>query len=100
MDCCCCLCRWGETMSLICDHQLHPQVICEYEEPRWNYIDRVKTKNSEKKPVPVPLCLTWTDPGTNPDLRGDRQATNRLSHSTAWHGVLHSCTYMPSMLGV
>jgi hypothetical protein len=46
--CCCCLCRWGETMSLICDHQLHPQVICEYEEPRWNYIDRVKTKNSEK----------------------------------------------------
>jgi hypothetical protein len=26
---------------------------------------------------------TWTDPGSNPCLRGERPATNRLSHSTA-----------------
>jgi hypothetical protein len=28
---------------------------------------------------------TWTDPGSNPDLRGERPATNRLSHGTADH---------------
>jgi hypothetical protein len=26
---------------------------------------------------------TWTDPGCNPGLRGDRRATNRLRHDTA-----------------
>jgi hypothetical protein len=26
---------------------------------------------------------TWTDPGSNSDLRGERSATNRLSHVTA-----------------
>jgi hypothetical protein len=26
---------------------------------------------------------TWIDPGANPDLRGERPATNRLSHGTA-----------------
>jgi hypothetical protein len=26
---------------------------------------------------------TWTDPGSNPDLRGGRPAANRLSHGTA-----------------
>jgi hypothetical protein len=26
---------------------------------------------------------TWTDPGSNPDFRGERPATNRLSHGTA-----------------
>jgi hypothetical protein len=25
---------------------------------------------------------TWTDPGSNPSLRGERSATNRLSHGT------------------
>jgi hypothetical protein len=25
---------------------------------------------------------TWTDPGPNPGLRGDRPTTNRLSHGT------------------
>jgi hypothetical protein len=32
---------------------------------------------------------TWTDPGSNPVLRGDRSATNRLSHGTAfWRNLL------------
>jgi hypothetical protein len=26
---------------------------------------------------------TWTDPGSNPGLRGGRPAANRLSHATA-----------------
>jgi hypothetical protein len=26
---------------------------------------------------------TWSDPGSSPDLRGERPATNRLSHGTA-----------------
>jgi hypothetical protein len=26
---------------------------------------------------------TWTDPGSNPGLRGERPATNRLSHGMA-----------------
>jgi hypothetical protein len=26
---------------------------------------------------------TWTEPGSNPGLRGGRPATNRLSHGTA-----------------
>jgi hypothetical protein len=28
---------------------------------------------------------TWTEPGANPGIRGERPATNRLSHGTA-HG--------------
>jgi hypothetical protein len=27
--------------------------------------------------------LSWIDPGANPGLRGERPATNRLSHGTA-----------------
>jgi hypothetical protein len=34
---------------------VHPQLIYEYEEPRWNYIDR-KTEELGQTPVPVPLC--------------------------------------------
>jgi hypothetical protein len=40
-----------------------------------------------KKPVPVPLCPPQIshglDLGPNPDLRGERPATNCLSHGTA-----------------
>jgi hypothetical protein len=31
---------------------------------------------------------TWTDPGLNPVLRGERSATNRLSHGTASGKIL------------
>jgi hypothetical protein len=30
---------------------------------------------------------TWTEPGSNPDLRGERPATNRLSHAQPTLGV-------------
>jgi hypothetical protein len=47
-------------------------------EHRWNEIDRGKPKNSGEKPLPMPLCPpknpTWTDPGSNPGLRGGRPA--------------------------
>jgi hypothetical protein len=33
--------------------------------------------------------LTWTDPGSNPGLRGERPATNRLSHGTTVHTLTH-----------
>jgi hypothetical protein len=40
-----------------------------------------------EKPVPVPLCPPQTphglDLGSNPGLRGERPATNHLSHGTA-----------------
>jgi hypothetical protein len=58
-----------------------PQVMNEYGEPRWNDIDRGKPKNFEKNPVPVALVhhkyhmTTWTDPGANPGLRGERRVT-------------------------
>jgi hypothetical protein len=56
-------------------------------EHRWNETDTWKLKYLGGK-----TCLsatfsttnpTWTDPGSNPDLRGERPATNRLSHDTA-----------------
>jgi hypothetical protein len=31
---------------------------------------------------------TWTGPGSNPGLRGERQAINRLSHGTAYFRTL------------
>jgi hypothetical protein len=36
---------------------------------------------------------TWTDPGSNPGLRGERSATNRLSHGTALTSGFTSATY-------
>jgi hypothetical protein len=46
-----------------------------------------------EKPVPVPLCPLQTPhgltPGSNPGLRGERPATNRLSHGTAPHSLIN-----------
>jgi hypothetical protein len=41
---------------------------------------------------------TWTDPGSNPGLRGDRPATNRLSHGTALCALTDSQFYGSTML--
>jgi hypothetical protein len=41
------------------------------------------------------INLTWTDPGSNPGLRGGRQAANRLSHGTACRHIARICnTYL------
>jgi hypothetical protein len=56
-------------------------------EHRWNVIDRGKQTYSGKKTCPNATLSTtnptWTDPESNPGLRGERPATNRLSHDTA-----------------
>jgi hypothetical protein len=54
-----------------------------YGQSWWNGTDREKPKTSEKACPSASLSttnLTWTDPGVKPGLRGDRLATNRLSH--------------------
>jgi hypothetical protein len=44
-----------------------------------------------EKPVPVPLCPPQIshglDLGSNQGLRGERSATNRLSHGTAYQNT-------------
>jgi hypothetical protein len=57
----------------------------------WNEIDRENPLYSERN---LPQCHlsttnpTWTDPGSNPGLCGERPATNRLSHGTAFRHCL------------
>jgi hypothetical protein len=62
---------------------------------RWNYIDRGKPKNSERKTCPSATLSTtnptWIDPSVNPGLRGERPATNDLSHGTAPYYWLEYC---------
>jgi hypothetical protein len=64
-------------------------------EHRWNETDRGKPKYSGDKPIPVPLCPPQIPhgliPGSNPGLRGEKPATNRLSHGTALLGLLKYC---------
>jgi hypothetical protein len=45
-----------------------------------NRSTREKTCPSATLPTTNP---TWTDPGSNPGLRGERPTSNRLSHDTA-----------------
>jgi hypothetical protein len=57
---------------------------------RWNEIDRGKPMYSRKTCPSVTLSTTnptWTEPGSNPGLRGGRPATNRLSLGTAYVSV-------------
>jgi hypothetical protein len=55
-------------------------------EPRRNDIDRGKAKDLEKNLSSTSSSSTnptWPDRGANPALRGQKPATNRLSHGTA-----------------
>jgi hypothetical protein len=55
-------------------------------EPRWNDIDKENEITRRKicsNATSSTINPTWTYPGTNPDLRGERPMTNRLSHVTA-----------------
>jgi hypothetical protein len=63
-------------------------------EHRWNEIDRGKPKYSEKNLFQCHLSTTyptWTDPGSNPGLRSEMPATNRLSHGTILIANLIRC---------
>jgi hypothetical protein len=53
----------------------------------WNDIFAVETEVLGENLPSATLSttnLTWIDPGANPGLRGERPATNRLSHGTAY----------------
>jgi hypothetical protein len=56
-------------------------------EHRWNEIDKGKTEVLGGKTCPSATLSTtnpsWTDPGSNPGLSGERPATNGLSNGTA-----------------
>jgi hypothetical protein len=60
-------------------------------EHQWNEIDRGKPTTHRKTCPSATLSttnLTWIDLGSNPGLRGERPATNRLSHGTAYFTAL------------
>jgi hypothetical protein len=55
-------------------------------EQRWDYNDRRKLKDSEKKLTQCRFVhhkSTWTDLGANRDLWGKKPVTSRLSYGTA-----------------
>jgi hypothetical protein len=57
-----------------------------YGETQWNDNDREKPKKSEETCPSATLSTTnptWTDPGVNPGLQGERPATSRLTNGTA-----------------
>jgi hypothetical protein len=61
----------------------------------WNDIDGGKLKYWEKTCTSATFSatnLTWTDLGSNLDLRGERPATDRLSDGTAFRLKITSTT--------
>jgi hypothetical protein len=65
-------------------------MIYEYRESQWTDTESEKPKNSEKNLSQYHLSAintTLADPDANPGLRGERPATNRLSHGTVQHIV-------------
>jgi hypothetical protein len=63
------------------------QIIYQNGEPRWNETDRKNRRTQRKTRIIATLSTTtptWNDEGANLGFRGERPATNRLSHSTAW----------------
>jgi hypothetical protein len=68
-------------------------------EHQWNEIDREKPTTLRKTSPSATLSTTnptWTDPGSNPGLRNEKPATNRLSHGTALVNIL--CRYKRVLL--
>jgi hypothetical protein len=63
-------------------------------EHRWNEIHR-ENRSTRGKTCPIATLSTtnpiWTDPASNPGLRGGRPAANSLSHGTAEIRVLILC---------
>jgi hypothetical protein len=59
----------------------------EFGERRWNDILTGEKRRTRRNTCPSATLSTknptWIDPGANPGLRGERPATNDLSHGTA-----------------
>jgi hypothetical protein len=79
----------------------------EFGERRWNDSDRGKPKTWEKNCPSATLSTTnptRIDPGANPGFRGERPATNHLSHDTAYFLVIsilhHSGVWLYSLLSL
>jgi len=76
-----------------CGHHrpiVHPHMIYEYGEPRWNDTERENGRTRRKACPCVTLSttkFTWTDPDANPGFRGERPATS-LSNGTAFWGIV------------
>jgi hypothetical protein len=67
-----------------------PQIINGQGEPRWNDIDRVKWKNSEKNLSQCTLSTTnpmWTNWATDPGPCRERLAANHMIHCMEY-GIL------------
>jgi hypothetical protein len=67
------------------DEQFFFYQVLQVMEHQWNEFDRGKPTTRRKTCPSATLSttnLTWTDLGSNPGLRGERPATNRLSHGT------------------
>jgi hypothetical protein len=47
-----------------------------------------ENRRTRRKICPSATNPTWIDPGANPGLRGERPATNDLSHGTAFNPQL------------
>jgi hypothetical protein len=78
-----CSCQCGETVPLNCSHQQ----TCLYGEPWWYDMDRRGRKTRRNTTSSDTLPTTnhiWAYPDANPGLRGERPATNCLSHGTAF----------------
>jgi hypothetical protein len=73
----------------------------EFGQRRWNDTDRGKPKR--KKPVPVPLSPPQIPHGltrgVNLGLRGERPATNDLSHGNASHRYFKMCLSITTFCG-
>jgi hypothetical protein len=64
------------------------QMIYQNGEARWNETGNRKNRRTQRKTRIIATLSTttptWNDEGANLGLRGERSATNRLIHSTAW----------------
>jgi hypothetical protein len=65
----------------------------EFGERWWNDILAGGNRRTRRKSCPSATLSsinpTWIDPGANPALRGERPATNDLSHGTALRHLTH-----------
>jgi hypothetical protein len=87
---CLCSCQRGETVSelqLPAGLLFIPQLIYESGEPWLNDIDGGNWRTLRKTCPRATLSttnLTWTDPGANTCLCGERLVTNHISHGMAY----------------
>jgi hypothetical protein len=57
----------------------------------WNWQGKTEVLGGKKTCPSVTFSTTnptWTEPGSNPGFRGERPATNRLSHGSARPALL------------